>query len=64
VRRHLVNGVQVSDLCDEHKIAPSMLYSWQRLVMENMAQLLEHGSRHNGHREAREHVRDRGRVPG
>jgi hypothetical protein len=41
-----------------------MLYSWQRLVMENMAQLLEHGSRHNGHREAREHVRDRGRVPG
>ncbi len=23
VRRHLVDGVAVSDLCDEHKIAPS-----------------------------------------
>ena len=48
VRRHLVDGVPVSDLCDEHKIAPSRLYTWQRQVMDNMAQLLEHGSRRNG----------------
>ena len=49
LRRHLVDGVPVSDdLCDEHKIAPSRLYTWQRQVMDNMAQLLEHGSRRNG----------------
>jgi transposase len=29
VRRHLVDKVPVSDLCDEYKIQPSMLYTWQ-----------------------------------
>jgi len=48
VRRHLVDGVAVSDLCDEYKIAPGVYYSWQKVAMENLAQLLEHGSRRNG----------------
>jgi transposase len=52
VRRHLVDGVPVSDLCDEHKIAPGVYYSWQKLVVDNMAQLLEHGSRRNARQAA------------
>ena len=52
VRRHLVDGVPVSNLCDEYKIAPGVYYSWQKLVVDNMAQLLEHGSRRNGNQAA------------
>ncbi|HEX3854708.1 MAG TPA: transposase [Polyangiaceae bacterium] len=32
VRRHLLDKVPVSDLCDEHKIQPSMLYAWQKAI--------------------------------
>lgn len=48
VRRHLVDQVPVSDLCDEYKIAPGVYYSWQKLALDNLAQLLEHSSRRNG----------------
>jgi len=47
VRRHLVDKVAVSDLCEEYGIAPSMFYNWQKLVFDQMAQLLEHGNRRN-----------------
>ncbi|MEO1148972.1 MAG: transposase [Cyanobacteria bacterium J06638_22] len=36
VRRHLVDKVPVSDLCDEYRIQPSMFYQWQSLVMGNL----------------------------
>jgi len=39
--RHLADKVAVSDLCDEHKIQPSLFYVWQRQLMENMAAALE-----------------------
>lgn len=52
VRRHLVEKVAVSDLCEEYAIAPSMFYNWQKLVLDQMAQLLEHGSRRNGKAES------------
>jgi transposase-like protein len=35
VRRHLVDKVPVSDLCDEYGIQPSMFYTWQKTVMDN-----------------------------
>jgi transposase len=37
LRRHLVDKVPVSDLCDEYKLQPSLLYQWQRQLFENMA---------------------------
>ena len=37
VRRHLVDKVPVSDLCDEYKIQPSMLYTWQKAVVDGAA---------------------------
>jgi transposase len=52
VRRHLVDKVAVSDLCDKHGIAPSMFYNWQKLVLDQMAQLLEHGNRRSGKAES------------
>jgi transposase-like protein len=35
VRRHLVDKVPVSDLCDEYGIQPSLFYNWQKAVLDN-----------------------------
>ena len=36
VRRHIMDKVPVSDLCDEYSIQPSLFYQWQTLVMGNL----------------------------
>lgn len=53
LRRHLVDKVAVSDLCDEYKIQPSVFYQWQRQVMENLGIALE-GGRGRSNRGGRE----------
>jgi len=35
LRRHLLENVPVSQLCDEVQIAPSLFYLWQRDLFEN-----------------------------
>jgi len=35
IRRHLVEGVPVSDLCDELSIKPTQYYAWQKQFFEN-----------------------------
>ena len=34
LRRHLLDGVPVSDLCDAHGIHPTMFYQWQKVFFE------------------------------
>ena len=34
IRRHLIEKVTVSDLCDEYKISPSVYYRWQAQFFE------------------------------
>ena len=41
LKRHLVDKVPVSDLCDEYDIQPSNFYSRQRKLFENAASALE-----------------------
>jgi transposase len=41
VRRHLVDKVPISDLCDEYEIQPSMIYTWQKAVVENAARAFD-----------------------
>ena len=41
LRRHLVDKVPVSDLCDEAKIQPSVFYDWQRQLFEHMGAALK-----------------------
>ena len=36
LRRHLMDKVPVSDLCDEYKLQPSVFYTWQRQAMDNL----------------------------
>jgi transposase len=37
LRRHLVDKVAVSDLCNEFGLQPSVFYHWLRQVHENLA---------------------------
>ena len=41
LRRHLVEKVPVSDLCDEYKLQPSVFYQWQRQLLDNLASAFE-----------------------
>lgn len=37
LRRHLVDGVPISDLCDELGLQPTVFYRWQKEFFENGA---------------------------
>ena len=45
VKRHLVDGVPISDLCDEHHILPTQFYQWQKQLFENGATAFERKGR-------------------
>ena len=42
LRRHLIEKVPVSDLCDEHGLQPAQFYTWQKQFFENGAAAFEH----------------------
>jgi transposase len=35
LKRHLVEKVPISDLCDEYGLQPSQIYRWQKQLFEN-----------------------------
>ena len=35
IRRHLLEGAAVSDLCDEYELQPTVFYRWQKQLFEN-----------------------------
>ena len=41
LRRHLLDKVPVSDLCDEYQLQPTLFYAWQKLFFENGAAAFE-----------------------
>jgi transposase len=41
VKRHLVDGVPISDLCDQCHIQPTQFYQWQKQLFENGAAAFE-----------------------
>jgi transposase-like protein len=49
LRRHLLEKVPVSNLCDEHQLAPTLFYQWQKQFFENGAAAF---ARQNGQRRA------------
>ncbi len=40
LRRHLVDKVPVSELCNEYKLQPSVFYHWLKQLMDNMGAAL------------------------
>lgn len=43
LRRHLLDKVAVSDLCDEYELQPTVFYRWQKAFFENGGQALQRG---------------------
>jgi transposase len=43
LKRHLVEGTPVSDLCDEYGLNPTVFYNWQRQLFENAHLAFENG---------------------
>jgi transposase len=43
VKRHLLEGIPVSNLCDEFGINPTLFYQWQRQLFENAHLAFENG---------------------
>jgi transposase-like protein len=47
LRRHLIDKVPISDLCDELQLQPTQLYSWQKQFFENGAVAFERKASHS-----------------
>ena len=47
LRRHLVEGVPISDLCDELGLQPTVFYRWQKEYFENGAAAFQQRGRTN-----------------
>lgn len=43
LRKHLLEGVAVSDVCEEYGIQPSVFYRWQKVLFEQGSQVFERG---------------------
>lgn len=43
LRRHIKDKEQVSDLCEEYGIQPSVFYGWQNQLLERMETVLNSG---------------------
>ncbi|MBN2023693.1 MAG: transposase [Pirellulales bacterium] len=43
VKRHLVEGVAISALCDQERISPTQFYQWQKQLFENGAAAFARG---------------------
>jgi transposase len=54
LKRHLVEGTPVSQICDELGIKPTVFYSWQRLLFENAHLAFENGRKSKGAEDTQE----------
>jgi transposase len=43
LKKHLVEKVPVSDICDAHQLQPSLFYYWQRQLFDNAQAAFEPG---------------------
>ena len=37
LKRHFIDKIPISDLCDQHGLSPAMFYRWQKQFFENGA---------------------------
>lgn len=48
LKRHLVEGVALSDLCDQYHLQPTVFYAWQKQLFEKGTSVFkkdDHGSK-------------------
>jgi transposase-like protein len=54
LKRHLVEGTPVSDLCDEFGLNPTVFYQWQRQLFENAHLAFDNGRKFKTVEDAKE----------
>ena len=54
LRKHFVEGVPVSDICDEMDIKPGLFYSWQEVLFSSEEQVFHRKPEEGKTRHARE----------
>ena len=54
LRRHLLEQVPVSDLCDELNLAPTVFYRWQKELFEHGAAAFERKSKRETKQESQQ----------
>ena len=57
VRRHLVDKMAVSELCNEYKLQPSVFYSWLKQAMDNLGSAFVAATPTNGERREKQLVK-------
>src|SRR5436190_23856185 len=55
VKRHLLEAIPVSNLCDEFQINPTLFYQWQRQLFENAHLAFENGRKAKAVEDAKDH---------
>lgn len=55
VKRHLLEAVPVSNLCDEFDINPTLFYQWQRQFFENGHLAFDNGRKAKAVEDAKDH---------
>lgn len=53
LRKHLVEGAAVSDVCDEHGLNPTVFYRWQKEFFEHGAAAFDRPRANGSKRDAR-----------
>jgi len=54
LKRHLLEGIPVSTLCDELGIAPTLFYRWQKELFENGHVVFENGRKAKANEDAKD----------
>ena len=54
LKRHLLEGVPVSTICDQLGIAPTLFYRWQKEFFENGHTAFENGRKAKGAEDAKD----------
>lgn len=54
LKRHLVEGEEISSICEAEKLHPNQFYDWQRQFFENGVKAFESDEQHEGARLRRE----------
>jgi len=54
LKRHLLEGTPVSEICDELGIKPTVFYSWQKLLFENAHLAFDNGRKSKVAEDAKE----------
>jgi transposase len=54
VKRHLLEGIPISTVCDEFQINPTLFYQWQRQLFENAHLAFDNGRKSKALEDAKE----------